>query len=305
MPGRQLPAKSIGAAYEAFAEAVLGRIASMAPVPYEQDFGVDFYALPRVRLPDNTETVVELCSVQVKGGEPRQITFGGLDDKGGWKRHEVDWLRGLNVPLYIATVDRGFTVVRLYSTSPVVGVFFQSGTPFKITCSLGESALSSDATPAGLRFEPANHAPGSDGHDWHVDLCAPALELRLPELLEQARRDSLRDVFVSWIQADRVAQVYLRQHVPTYRAPSRYRTNERPTEFLEWLFWNPTPGVPSRHLEREIAPLVTALVQHLLGQNDDAALQVWLPILQWLDQRGNLTGMGKAAIAEVTGRTTA
>jgi hypothetical protein len=38
MPGQQLNIQATGAGYEAFAEAVLGRIAAMVPVPRAHDY---------------------------------------------------------------------------------------------------------------------------------------------------------------------------------------------------------------------------------------------------------------------------
>ena len=65
MPQRQLGIQAIGGAREAWTEGLLGRIASMIPVPREQDFGIDYYCLPRAPLPGGLETVVALAGVQV------------------------------------------------------------------------------------------------------------------------------------------------------------------------------------------------------------------------------------------------
>lgn len=46
VPGRQRRIQSAGASYETFADAVLVRLAALVPVTRQQDFGIDFYALP-------------------------------------------------------------------------------------------------------------------------------------------------------------------------------------------------------------------------------------------------------------------
>jgi hypothetical protein len=302
MPGLQLENRSLGAGYQSFAETVVGRIAALAPVPDPHDFGVDFYALPRKPLPGKAETAIELCGVQVKGGDQDEVTYGGRRPNHEWKHYQVEWLRDLDVPLYIAAVDRDFTEVRLYSTTPVIGVFIRAGLPLQITCTLGAPAFDEDASISEPHYEQVDAVPGSDGRRWTCDLGAPFLLLRLPDLRDEATRTRLFDVFVAWIRSDRVAQMYLHQHVPWHMLPLKYRTNQFPTAFQEWLFWNVTPGATVGGLERHLAPPIAALVQHLIGQQDAAALGLWVPVLKWLDSHGNLTPMGQAAIREVANK---
>jgi hypothetical protein len=236
--------------------------------------------------------------VQVKGGAAADVSYGGIAD-GVWQRHQIEWLRGLNVPLYVAAIDNAFTSVRLYSTSAAYRVFFQAGTPFQVTCRLGQPAFDSDCGVAEPKSEIAERVDGSDSTHWTIDLGAPILELRLPELLDELHREKMRDAFIAWIRLDRLSQLYFQQNISYNVAPAVYRTNAFPTVLQERLFWDPTPGKPSVHIERQLAPVLTVLVQHLLGQNDLTSLREWLPALRWLDGRGNLTPMGQGAIREI------
>src|SRR5712691_8091540 len=104
MAGRRHEMNSIGESYEVFAESVLSRIATLTRIGTKQDFGTDTYCLPRVRAGERMERVTELCLLQVKGGRS-PLEYGGLDRNGKCKGHELEWLKTLWAPLYLATVD--------------------------------------------------------------------------------------------------------------------------------------------------------------------------------------------------------
>ena len=118
MAGRRHEMNSIGESYEVFAESVLSRIATLTRIGTKQDFGTDTYCLPRVRAGERMETVTELCLLQVKGGRS-PLEYGGLDRNGQWKGHELEWLKTLWAPLYLATVDAQYQRVDLFSLWPI------------------------------------------------------------------------------------------------------------------------------------------------------------------------------------------
>jgi len=65
-------------------------------------------------------------------GPGRDIQFGGLSDKGAWKRYEIEWLRSLAVPLYLARLDESRSRVDLFSFWPIWLVLAVSRAPFRI-----------------------------------------------------------------------------------------------------------------------------------------------------------------------------
>jgi hypothetical protein len=99
---------SAGASYEDCVRLLVGRLASLVHVPREKDFGIDFYVQPRVPVGPRTETVIELASLQVKGGH-ESLSYGGLNENGEWREYEFTWLRSLAIPLYLARVDANCT----------------------------------------------------------------------------------------------------------------------------------------------------------------------------------------------------
>jgi len=300
MPGQQLNIQATGAGYEAFAEAVLGRIAAMVPVPRAHDFGLDFYVLPRVPLSPTLEAAVALCGIQVKGADKLTIAFGGLNKKGEWKQYEIEWLRALDVPFYIAVSDTAFSSISLYSTGPALGVFWRAGTPFEIRCSFGAPSSGDEHTFVDPVSEQASEATAmGDDRRWTVDLGAPFLNLRLADLVDKSHRENLRNVLLAWIHTDRASLFYRHMGVPRQHLRMAYRTNIVPQAVQDWMFWNPAPGASSTGLEQTVGPIATVLVQHLLGQKDTVGLQAWLPALEWLASRNSLDGLGVGAIREI------
>lgn len=226
MPGQQLNIQATGAGYESFAEAVLGRIAAMVPVPREQDFGLDFYALPRVPLSPILETAVELCGIQVKGADKLTIAFGGLNKRGEWKKYEIEWLRALNVPFYIAASDTTFSSISLYSAGPALGVFWRAGTPFEIQCSFGSPSYGDEHTFVDPVSKQATEATAmGDNCQWTVDLGPPLLHLKLADLVDKSQREYFRDVLLAWIHTDRASLFYRHMNVPRQQLRMAYRTN--------------------------------------------------------------------------------
>src|SRR3990172_7499880 len=122
MSGRRHVMDSTGSTYEDCAQFLVGHIASLVKVPREQDFGIDFYCQPRVLVGPQTETVAELCSLQVKGGREK-LAYGGLNRRGEWRVYELTWLRSLASPLYLVRVNTKRTAVELFSTWPLWLIF--------------------------------------------------------------------------------------------------------------------------------------------------------------------------------------
>jgi hypothetical protein len=299
MPGQQLANQAVGAGYESFAETVLGRIAAMVPVPREQDFGVDFYALPRVPLSVTSEKAIELCAVQVKPANDSSITYGGVDKNGSWRGHEIEWLKTLNVPLYIATADSSFSTLSLYSTGPALGVYWRAGTPCEIICQFSPPSIDADHTFETPTAQPHPKGVGfGDAQRWTVNLGPPFLHLQLRDLVDKPQREVARDILLSWVRTDRASLSYLHMGVPRQQLVLGYRTNLLPQVIQHWMFWNPSPGASTAGIERAVGPIATVLVQWLLGRSDTEGLKAWLPALEWLAARGSLDDFGTGAIRE-------
>lgn len=179
MAGRRHLMDRVGAEYESTAHALLTPLASLVPVPRQDDFGIDSYCHVRASTGRHTETVSHLAALQVKGGEAG-LTYGGLDASGEWKKHEIAWLMSLSVPLYVLHIPQDRRAVAMYSLGPVWHRFMaQTVYPFEISCVTRPTC---DDTNWQLA-EPTSSAASDrgDGRRWVIDLGPPLLQVSVDD----------------------------------------------------------------------------------------------------------------------------
>jgi hypothetical protein len=279
---------SIGESYEVLAESILNRFATLTRIGTKQDFGTDMYCQPRIESGPLTETVTELCMLQVKGGTAK-LQYGGCDDHGTWKVREIEWLKSLWAPIYLAHVDEEYREVNIYSLWPIWWVLWQSPAPFKIKF----LARQATTTPHECVHPISKPSPAGEGHGdgqtWTIDLGAPMLQLTHQHLNEDLFRTQAIEIFRYWIRVDR--QIVARFHtgISFIEAVFGWVTNQMPGVRLEWLMMNSTPGVNIELLARALTPAVLGLGAHLQHQDNCEAFRL-IPILEWLEVNhfGNL-----------------
>jgi hypothetical protein len=272
---------SIGESYEVFAESVLGRIATLTRVGTKQDFGTDTYCQPRVPAGDRTEMVTELCLIQIKGGTS-PLSYGGMDKDGRWRSYELQWLRDLWAPLFLATVDREYRRVDLFSLWPIWWVMWQCGSPFKVECRWREAA---DAHVSFANPTREHSGTAGDGNVWRVDLGPPLLQLSHENLNDDEFARKAVDILRLWIQVDRRTVARFHGRVPYVEAHHTWQTNEFPTASQSLLAWDPTPGRNIDDLARAFVPSLVGLGVHLQWQGNSDAYRL-IPILDWVDSNG-------------------
>lgn len=273
----------------------------MIPVPREHDFGVDFYCLPRVDIDSRSEAVVELCGIQVKGRGTTGITFGGADKKSGaWKQHEIEWLRQLRVPLYLATVDEHFRRLEVYSVTRALAIFWKTTAPFEIACSIqpataGKPVTTPEPTPVAA---PMNGKDG-DGQIWNVDLGAPLISLTFEELSGVDVRVDRSRVLVHWISADRWSRAKLLDGIPRFKVIQDYQTNIMPTVEEHWMYWNAVADSRVSRIAEQTVPAIVAMARHLRAQGKDTEARQWIGPLKWCIDQGWLEGFGRDVVKEL------
>jgi hypothetical protein len=294
MSGRRNVMDSAGNAYEDCAASLMGRITSLVRVPREKDFGIDFYCQPLIADGPQTETVAELCSLQVKGGR-QKLEYGGLNRHGEWRQYEFDWLRSLATPLYLARVKSDCSAVELFSLWPLWWIFWNCA-PFRVVLA------PRPAGPGRYRWQPPRSSPDpngvgqGDGMRWTVDLGPPFLRLSNEDLNNPEFRKRAVAVLRTWVGQDRLTLMRYLQSVPVVTGITCWSTC--PPEVFETgisYFWNSQPGRNIAVLCATVAPMVVNLVVHLQWQNDHAAYR-FLPVLEWLEARGELDPLGKGLL---------
>lgn len=247
VPGRRHAMDSAGSTYEDCARLLLGRIASLVQVPREKDFGIDFYLQPRIAAGPRTETVAELGSLQVKGGD-QALAYGGVDQTGAWREYEFTWLRSIATPLYLARVDAACTAVELFSLWPLWLIFWrQTVSPFEII--LTTQPRSAEAY-TWRDPQASGHPDGTgkgDGMKWTVDLGPPFLRLTNDDLQNRGFQQRATTLLRTWIAHDRLTLMRYHQFIPVLTGITGWRTD--PPDVLEvrtWMFWDSRPGAKYR-----------------------------------------------------------
>jgi len=299
--GRRHVMDSAGSTYENCANFFLGRIASMVPVPREKDFGIDFYFQPRIPSGPRTETVAELGSLQVKGGE-EGLAYGGLNSRGEWREYEFIWLRSLATPLYLARVDADCRSVELFSLWPLWLIFLKhTAFPFEVVFTTRAEA---DEHYIWQQPTSSHHPDGvgkGDGMQWTVDLGPPMLRLTQEKLADAAFRQRAIAVLRQWIIYDRLALMRYHQGIPVLDGITKWRTDyPHALEVITWQRWDARPGANIARLCQTIAPMLVNLGVHLQWQNGQAAYKL-IPVLEWLDGEGRLDPIGKGLLEGLHG----
>lgn len=279
---------SLGESYEVFAESILNRFATLTRIGAKQDYGTDMYCHPRIDTGSRTETVTELCMLQVNGGSA-SLQYGGRDKHGIWKIREFDWLKSLWAPIYLVQVDGEYREANIYSLWPIWWVLWQSPVPFKITF-LTREATTTPHDCVHPTSKPSSSDEGDgDGQIWTIDLGPPILQLTHQRLNDDSFRTQAVEIFRHWIRVDR--QIVARFHtgISFIEAVYGWITNQMPGARMEWLMMNSTPGANIESLARALTPAVLGLGAHLQHQDNCEAFRL-IPVLEWLEANryGNL-----------------
>ena len=131
MPGLQLASFWEGNRAQLFATHVLSSVAAVVPVPVPMDFGHDLLCT-LTRRERHALFAGRAFGVQVKSKSDPEIRYGGLNERGEWKRYEVDWLYEQHQSFVVCLVDLKEWTVNLYSTQFMWWVPWQKGTPGEV-----------------------------------------------------------------------------------------------------------------------------------------------------------------------------
>jgi hypothetical protein len=121
MSGAYQPDFRQGNISEYLAQYLLSYLGTAIYVPRQEDVGVDFHCAITEN-ESHIDIVKEQFHVQIKSNLSDEIEFGsviktGKDSTIKWKKHELDWLFNLEVPLFIGISNKEGSCLELYSTS--------------------------------------------------------------------------------------------------------------------------------------------------------------------------------------------
>src|SRR5919109_4153915 len=161
MPGRQLNFSIRGEQYEKAFDAIASRFLSVVRVPRPDDYGIDAYCHILRPLDPSSSTVGGSFGVQIRG-PGCNLRFGGMNEKETvWKAYEIEWLRSLAVPLYLARVNADCSCVDFYSLWPVWPVLGGSPEPFRIICEFNDPSSSTFVLSGATAESDGSHGDGT------------------------------------------------------------------------------------------------------------------------------------------------
>ena len=225
-------------------------------------------------------------------GPGRDIQFGGLSDKGAWKRYEIEWLRSLAVPLYLARLDESRSRVDLFSFWPIWLVLAVSRAPFRIICECEDrSDKPQDVRPRSSELTDSGHG---DGLTWTVPLGPPFLSFRQNDLDDSIFAHKGRELLLQWIGLDRATLLRFQLGVSYVEGIRTWSTNEfdsaaRITK--QFMSWSSIKGENIDRITRTIEPLLVNLGVHLQWQDDPNVYRL-IPLLELLESVETLSTMG-------------
>lgn len=171
-----------GALSEYLAHYLLSNIGISVPVGRQDDHGYDFICT--LGFPVEKKQLMRFGQsflVQIKATKDEVIEFGGTTEKGEWKKHELDWLFGLDLPFMIGISDKKAEALHLYATSLMWLIRYKKSKMGKIRFIL-DKPIPSDGYV--LAKDDEFKAEGSDGKTYEVYLDKPVITLST-ELFEK------------------------------------------------------------------------------------------------------------------------
>jgi hypothetical protein len=265
-------------------------------VPRPDDYGIDAYCHILRPVDAISKTVGGAFGVQVRG-PGCHLEFGGMNDKGTqWKSYEIEWLRSLAVPLYLARLNPDCTRVDFYSLWPVWLVLGGSQAPFRIVCEFDDPSDSPFTLP-----EARNELDGSYGDRTtaFTSLGPPFLSLTQEQLSDPTFNSHAAILMRLWVELDRMTVIRLLIRVANYVGMYEWFTNDfdfaKPRKAKGWMAWSPIAGQNIDDIAKVFEPTITNLGQHL-QQQDDVAAYTLVPALEWLHNTGRLLDFGQALL---------
>jgi hypothetical protein len=297
MPGRQQNFAIRGDQYEKAFDAIASGFLSIVRTPRQEDYGIDAFCHVRTPLNASSSTVGGTFGVQVRGPGV-DLQFGGIE-KGTWKNYEIEWLRSLAVPLYLARVSSDCSRIDLYSLWPIWLVLGQTREPFKIICRCDEPA--EDPQAVGARSaETVNGSPGGDGKVWHVPIGPPFLSFTQTDMNDPVFVANAACSMANWLSVDRRNIIRALQGVAYVEGIKEWATNDFTTTVVplkQFMAWTRSRQSVIE-LVKVLEPIVVNLGVHLQSQDDPAVFSM-IPILEWFHSLNLLSGMGKGLLDNI------
>jgi hypothetical protein len=299
MPGKQLNFSIRGEQYEKAFDAIASRFLSVVRVPRPDDYGIDAYCHILRPLDPTSKTVGAAFAVQIRG-PGCNLQFGGMNEKGNaWKAYEIEWLRSLALPLYLARVSTDCTKIDFYSLWPVWLVLGGNPSPFRIICEFDDPSDQTFTLP-----EATMEVDGSFGDKTThtVHLGPPFLSVNQTQLSDATFNEPASILMWNWVETDRITVIRLLLRIANCVGMYEWFTNDleltKPRKQKTWIAGSPVPGENIGDICKVFEPVITNLGVHLKLQDDCAAYNL-ISALEWLQSTGRLSSFGEGLLKDL------
>lgn len=219
MPGARPYGYWVGDNAELFAQYVLSNFSFATPILRQDDVGHDFYCVLS-ESEGNLLRAGPFFTVQVKNGKKDLIYE---------KAHEIEWIKKQDNPFFVCVSNRGDQTVEIYSTWNRLNGF-----------------LLSHASKIILSFQPLeidypNAFTKPDKSEQFIPLGKPILKVSIHDILDNYKKDELKNILKRWIEIDRENIVNSQTGMFWVVGPQKYQTNVLPNrdDDIIYFFWNP------------------------------------------------------------------
>jgi hypothetical protein len=251
---------------------LLSNIGIAVPVARQDDHGYDFICNLGLGVPG--KQLIRFGHsflVQIKSNSSEIVEFGGVNSRGEWLKHELDWIFGLDLPFMVGIADKAAHSLSLYSTSIMWILRYQKGGVGKVRFIPDEAV-----PPAGYleTKDKAFEAEGTDGRTYEVCLGKPVMVLNsdlLTHTLALADAKALLNLNSS-LELQNIAFRHLGIHTNSWL--SEYNTNGpfSTAKIGTSYAWNSGAGANVEEQLQSALPLLCTLAGNFAAQNNPDAL---------------------------------
>lgn len=274
---------------EYLAQYILSALGLAIKVPREEDIGVDFYC-SLANVDGNKMTFYAPFIVQVKSDSENVVRYGGIDEKGKWKKDGIEWLFSQELPLFIAVVSREEQMLNLYPTSNKWAVHYQ-GMPGEVVLQMNvpsECERYIDAPKPEEKMELRNYG---DGKQWNVPLGNPIISISIGDSENEKKLNYYRALLRFFILLEQENITYKRLKVHYSKWPLQVKTNdELNNPFTYGIFWaaNTIKGANNSEQLKSLAPIITILALNYKNQGKFEEMEKLKPIVSLFPESAEL-----------------
>ena len=236
-----------GSLHETMGHHLLRGFAAVAPFPREQDYGIDFVATLLKRELARSLAADRTIAVQTKSVSERSITYDGAAAR---------WLRDLDLPFFIGSVDTDNNSMALYSTHQFHRVYVEGA----------YETYRLDLDPVPEEIEHKNFRSVNLGR-------APFSSIqRRPKFRDRGFLDGLATLSSSLSSTRNTGTLKTRRfgHIQGWR----WETNEIPIHHSNSYSSNPRETGQVEELYRSIMPQLNMIASKYASSGDRAAWEI-------------------------------